>query len=107
MQFQSERQSDSKVGYYAEWPSRYAAMAIYYAMKAYFVKEGRYTTDIGALKEYSTPPFEMCEEADDVVIQYTANGYDASVTIGVHTATVNEERYLFVVTKEGSTSRMS
>lgn len=107
MQFQSERQSDAKVGYYAEWPSRCAAMAIYYAMKAYFAKEGRYTTDIGVLEEYSTPPFEIYKEADNIVIQHTANGYDASVTIGAHTATVNEERYLFVVTKLGSTSQMS
>ena len=105
VQFQSERQLDAKVGYYAEWPSRCAAMAIYYAMKAYYLNEGQYTTDIGALREYSTPPFELCEKVDDGVIHLTANGYDASVTIGMHTATVNEERYLFVPTKTGSTSQ--
>ena len=106
MQFQSKKQSYAQVGYYAEWPSRCAAMAIYYAMKAYHANAGVFTADIGALKQYSKLPFEMFEEADDVAINLTANGYEASVTIAPHTATVNEERYLVVVTKVGATSQI-
>ena len=81
-------------------------MAIYYAMKAYHANVGVFTTDIGALKQYSKPPFEMFEEADEVAINLTANGYEASVTIAPHTATVNEERYLIVLTKVGATSQI-
>ncbi|KAL3763596.1 hypothetical protein ACHAW5_009597, partial [Stephanodiscus triporus] len=107
LQFQSEQQSDAEVGlYFAEWPSRCAAMAIYYAMKAYHGKTGVYVSDIGALKQYSKPPFTMIEEAHDIAINLTANGYEASVTIASHTATVNEERYLVVVAKEDVTAQV-
>jgi hypothetical protein len=48
----------------------------------------------------------MFEEADDVAINLTGNGYEAIVTIALHTTTVNEERYLVVLTKVGATSQI-
>jgi hypothetical protein len=107
LQFQSEKSAPTdEVGYYAEWPSRCAAMAIYYAMKAYHAKTGEYVSDIGVLKPYSKPPFTMIEEAHDIAINLTADGYEASVTIASYTATVNEERYLVVVVKEDVTAQI-
>jgi hypothetical protein len=106
VQFQSEKQLNAQVEYYAEWPSRCAAMAIYYAMKAYHANAGEFTTDMGALKKYTKPPFELFEDAHDVAINLTANGYEVSVTIASHTATVNEDRYLVVVTKSGAASQI-
>lgn len=94
--------------YYTEWPSRCAVMAIYYAMKAYHAKVGFYTTNIDSLRDYSTPPFVLLEgvhyntSLDDNVgigIKLTSTGgYEASVTMGSYTATVNDERYLIVTT---------
>ena len=94
--------------YYTEWPCRCAAMAIYYAMKAYHTKLGVYTTNIEDLREYSTPPFVLLEgvhyniRLDDNVgigIKLTSTGgYEASVIMGLYTATVNDERYLIVTT---------
>ncbi len=74
-------------------------------MKAYHSNTAEYTSDVGALKQYSKPPFELFEEAN-IVINLTANGYEASVTIAPHTASVNEERYLVVLTKVGAASQI-
>jgi hypothetical protein len=100
--------------YYTEWPCRCAAMAIYYAMKAYHTKLGVYTTNIDDLREYSTPPFVLLEgvhyntRLDDnvgIVIKLTSTGgYEASVTMGLYTATVNDERYLIVTTTTTTTT---
>lgn len=88
-----------KERYYEEWPSRCAAMSIYYAMKGFHEQEGKYTSDIEALKQYSKPPFVICDSAD-MTIDLTENGFDATATIGSYTASVNEERYLVVESKE-------
>lgn len=96
VQFESTP-GDAKV-YYEEWPARCAAMALYYAMKGYHEKEERYTHEIEALKPYSKEPFPICEDAD-MSVRLTSNGYEAEATVGSHTATVNEERYLVVAPK--------
>lgn len=101
VQFESKKQSD--VRYYEEWPSRCAAMAIYYAMKDYHEKEGKYTDDIEALKPYSKSPFPMFEE--HTAIKLTADGYEAKVAIASYTASVNEERYLVVSINDRATSQ--
>eukprot|EP00584_Thalassiosira_punctigera_P022757 CAMPEP_0172575578 /NCGR_PEP_ID=MMETSP1067-20121228/137283_1 /TAXON_ID=265564 ORGANISM="Thalassiosira punctigera, Strain Tpunct2005C2" /NCGR_SAMPLE_ID=MMETSP1067 /ASSEMBLY_ACC=CAM_ASM_000444 /LENGTH=381 /DNA_ID=CAMNT_0013368229 /DNA_START=40 /DNA_END=1185 /DNA_ORIENTATION=+ len=102
VQFESEL--GSARAFYEEWPSRCAAMAIYYAMKGYHEKEGMYTTDIEALKPFSKPPFPISEEAF-MLINLKAEGYEAKATIASFTATVNEERYLVVSTQKCSTSQ--
>lgn len=94
--------------YYIEWSCRCAAMAIYYAMKAYHAKMGAYTSNIDSLREYSTPPFVLLEgvhynsSSDDdvgIVINLTSKGgYEASVIMDSYTATVTDERYLIVTT---------
>ena len=70
-------------------------MAIYYAMKSYHEKEGKYTADIQALKPYSKSLFPICEDAD-MTINLTTSGYEAKATISSYTSSVNEERYLVV-----------
>ena len=92
---QFETQAKKEIKYYEEWDARCAAMAIYYAQKAYHKEEGKYTTDNEDLKYYSKQLFPICNEAD-VVISLTEEGYEASATIESHTATVNQERYLAV-----------
>lgn len=102
------------VEYYTEWPCRCAAMAIYYAMKAYHAKMGAYTSNIDSLRDYSTPPFVLLEgihfntSLDDdvgIVIKLTSTGgYEASVTIDSSTATVNNERYLIVTSTTTTTT---
>jgi len=52
LQFESKTEPDNERKYYEEWPSRCAAMALYYAMKGYHDKEGKHTTDIEVLKLY-------------------------------------------------------
>mmetsp|Transcript_23303 Transcript_23303/g.50476 ORF Transcript_23303/g.50476 Transcript_23303/m.50476 type:complete len:386 (+) Transcript_23303:56-1213(+) len=105
LQFESKDKSDDTARHYEEWPSRCAAMAIYYAMKGYHEKEGKYTTDIEALKPYSKPPFPICEEAE-IAINITTDGYEAKSTLASYTASVNEERYLVVSTQKCLTSQM-
>ena len=97
VQFESNARLDRKKTYYEEWPSRCAAMAVYYAMKGYHEKEGKYTDNIEALRPYSVPPFELSDDANATII-LTPKGYEAKATIGSYTACVNEERYLIVST---------
>lgn len=91
-----------KERYYEEWPSRCAAMAVYYAMKGFHEKEGRYTDDIKALQPYSKPPFQLSDNAL-MSINLTGGGYEAKAIIGFYTASVNEERYLVVSSRKIST----
>ena len=104
LQFESKPQS--KLKYYDEWPVRCAAMAIYYAMKGYHEKNGKYTIDIEALKAYSKPPFELCEQADVVIsVTPSGDGYTAKAAIDdSYTATVNQERYLTISVREKFTT---
>lgn len=97
LQFESSPSAETK--YYDEWTARCSAVAIYYAEKRFKEKEGRYTTDIEALKAYSAEPFPISDEAD-ISISLTSNGYEARATIDSYTATVNEERYLVVTTQK-------
>eukprot|EP00438_Fugacium_kawagutii_P036484 Skav209711 [mRNA] locus=scaffold36:393296:401638:- [translate_table: standard] len=47
--------------YYQEWPSRSAAMAIYYAEHAYASEHGgNYTAVLAELLPYSSSPFPIC-----------------------------------------------
>ena len=104
LQFESNTKAKSKERYYEEWSSRCAAMAIYYAMKNYRDKEGKYTADIEALKPYAKQPFPVWDDAD-MTIDITKKGYDAKATIGSYTAAVNEERYLVVSSQKIPTSQ--
>jgi hypothetical protein len=67
----------------------------YYALKAHYEKEGMYTNDTEALKQYSNDKYSISDEADISII-LTDAGYDARVTLSLHTATINQERYLVV-----------
>ena len=91
--------------YYEEWPSRCAAMAIYYAQKDYHAQESTYTDNLQDLMPFSKEPFPISEEAN-VSITLTDNGYEAKATLASYTATVNQERYLVVSTEKCTVSEM-
>jgi hypothetical protein len=67
----------------------------YYALKAYYEAEGRFTKDVEALKQYSNNVYPIPGEAD-ISIDLTDNGYNARATLSTYTATINQERYLVV-----------
>lgn len=107
LQFEGPEVNAAQVSYYREWPSRGAAMAIYYAEKAYKAKQGNYTHRLQDLLAYSAEPFPICEAADAVtVITVTTvlDGdkqmpyFEASVTSpgSDFTATIRSDRYLTV-----------
>mmetsp|Transcript_35538 Transcript_35538/g.74923 ORF Transcript_35538/g.74923 Transcript_35538/m.74923 type:complete len:289 (+) Transcript_35538:335-1201(+) len=95
VQFETKNAHDGEANYYKEWPSRCAAMAIYYAMKGYHEKEGGYTTDVEALKPFAKAPFPIFE-GGSTSIHLTDAGYEAKATVDSFTAFVNQERYLKV-----------
>lgn len=99
VQFESNKKSQS--AYYEEWPARCAAMALYYAMKAFHEKEGKYTNDVEALMPYSNEPFPVCNDAI-LSITLTHDGYEAKATLDSYTASVNQERYLVVSAEKSS-----
>ncbi|KAL7530869.1 hypothetical protein ACHAWF_003542 [Thalassiosira exigua] len=103
VQFKASAETSGQMDYYEEWPSRCAAMAVYYAMKGFHEKEGQYTIDVEALKPHSNPTFPLFEDAT-TSIKLTAKGWEAQATVGSHTASVNDERYLIVSTDNYSTS---
>ena len=88
-----------KMLYYEEWPCRCAAMALYYALKGYHEKEGKYTDNIALLKQYAVEHFPILEEVQSSVF-LADDGFIATATIGSRTATVNQERYLVVSTHD-------
>lgn len=69
-------------------------------MKAYHEKEGKYTTDIQELKQYSKDPFHMSDDADMIVVLKDNGGFEASAILNSFIATVNQERYLVVSDQE-------
>lgn len=103
VQFESEKGCSTR--FYEEWPSRCAAMSIYYAMKEYNEKVGKYTSNVEALKPFAKQPFPISKEAS-ITISLTTGGYEATATIGPFSATVNQERYLVVSSKMASTSQI-
>jgi hypothetical protein len=90
----SPSKDDMKV-HYEEWDCRCCAMALYYAEKEYFEKENHYTDNIEKLKTFFGPPFPLHNDAD-VSIVLTEEGYTAKASLGLLTATINQERYLVV-----------
>ncbi|CAJ1362924.1 unnamed protein product [Effrenium voratum] len=92
----------TKASYYREWPSRSAAMAVYYAQHA-FAKEngGRFTAQLAELLPYSEDPFPICGDAETFI---TVGGgsspfFEASVRSPAapeFVATVRNDRYLTV-----------
>ncbi|KAL7511933.1 hypothetical protein ACHAXN_009586, partial [Cyclotella atomus] len=95
LQFSSKSPGEDDAKYYGEWPSRCAAISLYYALKAYYEAEGRFTKDVEALKQYSNNVYPIPGEAD-ISIDLTDNGYNARATLSTYTATINQERYLVV-----------
>ena len=69
-------------------------------MRAYHEKEGKYTTDIQALKQYSKDPFHMSDDADMIVVLKDNGGFEASALLNSFIATVNQERYLVASDQE-------
>ncbi|CAE7593722.1 PPIA [Symbiodinium pilosum] len=103
LQFEGPSVNATGATYYSEWPSRSAAMAIYYAEHAYAKKRGVFTTDMHELLQFSSEPFPICEVAD-TVISLTGEGKDSIFEATVRspaspgiTATVRSDRYLTVV----------
>lgn len=73
---QFEDSMETGASYYQEWPSRSAAMAIYYAQHAYASKHGgNYTAVLAELLPYSSDPFPICSEAETFI---TASGGEHS-----------------------------
>eukprot|EP00435_Cladocopium_sp_Y103_P044007 s1288_g12.t1 len=92
---QFEDSLETGASYYQEWPSRSAAIAIYYAEHAYASEHrGNYTAVLAELLPYSSDPFPICSEAETFI---TASGgehsfFEARVTSPAapqYTATVS------------------
>jgi hypothetical protein len=90
----SPSKDDTKV-HYEEWDCRCCAMALYYAEKEYFEKEKHYTDTVERLKTFFNPPFPLHNDAS-IRIELTEKGYTAKASLGLLTATINQERYLVV-----------
>ena len=71
-------------------------MALYYAQKGYYNKEGKYTERMERLKPFFKQPFLLHSSADVRITITEETGFTAAVTIGSLTATINQERYLVV-----------
>eukprot|EP01082_Thalassiosira_pseudonana_P005406 g4995.t1 g4995 contig18:407936-409314(-) len=95
VQFSSKSPTQVEMARYDEWSSRCAAMALYYSLKGYHEKEGRYTDNIDALRSFSKPPFLICDDSKMTIV-ITDDGFEATAAIDSHTAIVNQERYLVV-----------
>jgi hypothetical protein len=70
-------------------------MTRYYAQKSYYKAEGNYTNNVETLKQYSTEPFTISNDAE-MTIDLIDGGFEASATLLSYTAKVNQERYLVV-----------
>ncbi|CAE7476842.1 PPIA [Symbiodinium natans] len=100
---QFEDSTEVGATYYREWPSRSAAMAIYYAQHAYAAKhEGAFTTQLHDLLQFSSEPFPVCADAD-TIISAAGEGKSAMFEATVRSpaspevaATVRSDRYLTV-----------
>jgi len=99
LQFEDSKVNETGASYYQEWPSRSAAMAIYYAQHAYASKHGgNYSSKLSDLLPFSSDPFPICSEAETFI---TASGafFEAQVTSPAapqFTATVRNDRFLVV-----------
>lgn len=110
LQFEGPKVEAVEASYYSEWPSRGAAMAIYYAEKAYASEHGgNYTDKLEDLLEYSSEFFPICREAETSIVVATNQDnsgnslFEASVTSPAgsdFTATVRQDRYLTVTAKQ-------
>ena len=102
LQFADLNVNATKSAYYLEWPSRSAAMAIYYAQHAYASKHGgNFTAKLGDLLPFSSDPFPLCSEAEVNIT--VSNGksafFEASVRppdVPQYTATIRSDRFLTV-----------
>ncbi len=93
----SPRNNEAEKVYYKEWNVRCCAMALYYAEKEYYNKEGKYTDQIEKLKPFFKQPFLLHSAADvRIVLTEEEGGFIATTTIDSLTATINQERYLVV-----------
>merc|ERR1712066_1145486 len=89
--------------YYAEWPSRSAAMAIYYANHAYKKEHGSFTSKLSELLPYSAAPFQICDCAETKIEIGEEGGvagasFLATVVapVSAYAATVRNDRFLTV-----------
>jgi len=98
LQFSSSTspRKDEVVLEYKEWDVRCCVMALYYAQKGYYNKEGKYTELMERLKPFFKQPFLLHSAADVRITITEEEGFTATVTIGSLTATINQERYLVV-----------
>ena len=98
LQFSSSTspRNDEVVLEYKEWDVRCCAMAVYYAQKGYYNKEGKYTDLIESLKPFFKQPFLLHGAADVSITLTKEEGFIATAKIGALTATINQERYLTV-----------
>mmetsp|Transcript_18122 Transcript_18122/g.36388 ORF Transcript_18122/g.36388 Transcript_18122/m.36388 type:complete len:376 (-) Transcript_18122:54-1181(-) len=98
LQFSSSTspRNDEEVLEYKEWDVRCCAMALYYAQKGYYNKEGKYTDLMERLKPFFKQPFLLHSSADVRITITEEEGFTATATIGSLTATINQERYLVV-----------
>lgn len=104
LQFSSEAVNSTFPSAYAEWASRSAAMAVYYAQKRYAQDHsGRYTDNFEALLPYSSPPFEICRAAGAQIELHSVgpdgSKQDFTATVsagGGFSATVRGDRFLTV-----------
>ena len=90
VEFQSNTKSQSHIMRSVQLVVHRWHCALYYAMKAYHEKEGKYTNDVEALGAYSKGPFAICKDAT-MSITLTDGGYEAKAALESFTASVNQD----------------
>lgn len=113
LQFSEEPPGKATLKDYAQWPSRAAAMALYYAEHRYFAARGAFTESVEELKAFEDPDFPVCAAAQtDVTL--SVRGEEPWFTATVQSpdgapfaATVEKDRYLTVAGGAGGAAEAS
>lgn len=105
VQFSTQEPGQTQMVKDPRWPSQAAAMAVYYAQKAYAdVNNGVYTDNFKLLLDFSKPPFVLCQEVPPssiVVTRFPDGTYKFKATLhspdgSPWVATIDDQRYLDV-----------
>jgi len=106
LEFSAGPVNETAAHFYAQWPSRSAAMAIYYAEHAYKKEHGSFTSDLSELLPYSAAPFEICDCAETKIeigkedgkagASFLATVVPPAGAGAAYAATVGNDRFLTV-----------
>jgi len=104
LQFADGAVNKTEAANYDRWPSQAAAVALYYAQKAFAgANDGAYTEDFQQLLKFSQKPFEVCPQAVPTIVVASGSEGKQVFTATVRspaspqwTATITSDRYLTV-----------